>query len=90
MTNKITALKLRHTLGGVLKRLATKKEPLIIEKNKDPVAVLIPYETFKNRFVDFQEKVKINEIINKFKSNLAKSKNDSISLLRDLRYGDDN
>lgn len=76
-------------MGSVLKNLKLKQEPLIIERNKDPVAVLISYETFKARFVDLQEKAKVNKLVSSFKANLKPTKRDPVAILRELRYGED-
>jgi len=82
---QVNALEIRNSFGGVLKKLKKYDEPIIIEKNRTPVAVLISIETFKNRFIDFKETEKKKEILERFKKNLVKSKKKSTHELRKLR-----
>ena len=84
---KTNALHVRQAFGKILKKLQASKEPIIIEKNREPVAVLIDYETFKTRFVDYQEQKKIKELVQSFKDELRDSPLDSLKTLRELRYG---
>jgi len=49
---KTNALKLRQSLGKVLQRLQKTGQPILVEKDRKPVAVLISLEDFQNRFVD--------------------------------------
>lgn len=84
---KTTALKLRQSLGAILKKIQNSKEPIIIERNREPVAVLVSYQTFKERFVDYQERKKISEVLRQFKNNLTTADTPSIEILRELRYG---
>ena len=49
---QVNALEIRNSFGGVLKKLEKYDEPIIIEKNRTPVAVLISIETFKISLVD--------------------------------------
>jgi prevent-host-death family protein len=46
------ALKLRQSLGKILKQLAKDGEPIIVEKDRKPAAVLIAIEDFQRRFAD--------------------------------------
>ncbi|MBP7281052.1 MAG: type II toxin-antitoxin system Phd/YefM family antitoxin [Leptospiraceae bacterium] len=82
---QVNALEIRNSFGGVLKKLEKYDEPIIIEKNRTPVAVLISIETFKNRFVDYKETEKKKEILARFKKNLVKSKKNSTLELKKLR-----
>ena len=82
----VNALKIRNEFGRVLDSLKESGEPIIIEKNRAPVAVLISLEDFQNRFIDYREKEKKKEIISLFRKNLVKSKKNSLKEIRKLRY----
>ena len=82
----VNALKIRNEFGRVLESLKKSGEPIIIEKNRIPVAVLISLEDFQNRFIDYREKEKKKEIISLFRKNLVKSKKNSLKEIRNLRY----
>ena len=58
----VNALKIRNEFGRVLESLKESGEPIIIEKNRTPVAVLISLEDFQNRFIDYRETEKKKEI----------------------------
>ena len=82
----VNALKIRNEFGRVLESLKESGEPIIIEKNRIPVAVLISLEDFQNRFIDYRETEKKKEIISLFRKNLVKSKKNSLKEIRKLRY----
>ncbi|RIL09399.1 MAG: hypothetical protein DCC75_06605 [Proteobacteria bacterium] len=84
---RTNALKLRQSLGAILSKLQKTKEPIIIERNREPVAVLVSYETFKERFIDYQERRKIAEIVEEFRRNQVTVDQPSLDVLRELRYG---
>ena len=84
---KVNALMVRQSFGKILKILAAGNEPLVIEKGRKPVAVLITLEMFQKRFVDFQEIDKKNAILTQFRDSAVKTNESSLSVLRDLRYG---
>ncbi len=84
---KVNALMVRQSFGKILKMLAAGNEPLVIEKGRKPVAVLITLEMFQKRFVDFQEIDKKNAILAQFRDSAVKTNESSLSVLRDLRYG---
>ena len=48
----INALKLRQQLGSVLKSLQASGQPILVERNSKPAAVLISLEDYQKRFVD--------------------------------------
>ena len=62
-------------------------QPILIEKAHKAVAVLIPIDLFKQRFVDFQELETREKLLEEFRISGAKSDRDSLKELRDLRYG---
>ncbi len=82
----VNALKIRNEFGRVLESLKESGKPIIIEKNRIPVAVLISLEDFQNRFIDYRETEKKKEIISLFRKNLVKSKKNSLTEIRKLRY----
>lgn len=49
---KVNALKLRQGLGRVLKKLENGGQPVYVERNRHPVAVLISIQDFRERFAD--------------------------------------
>ena len=84
---KINALKIRQSFGEVLKKLKKSGEPIIIEKSRQPVAVLISYETFQSRFIDFQDQKKREALINELENESVTASLSSIKVLREIRYG---
>lgn len=70
-----------------LKKLQKSGGPIVIEKGKVPVAVLISIEAFNSRFIDMLEATKRLEILKAFQENASKASEDSLSILRALRYG---
>jgi antitoxin (DNA-binding transcriptional repressor) of toxin-antitoxin stability system len=86
---KINALQLRQSLGRILDRLKQEDEPIIIEKGREPVAVLISLRLFRERFVDFREEQKRRQLLEQFRQSAATPAVDSLKALRELRYGAD-
>ncbi len=83
----INALKVRQSFGKVLKNLQKKNEPILIEKGRTPVAVLISLTAFKERFVDYREKEKREALVQLAKKSATSPKKESLKVLRELRYG---
>jgi antitoxin (DNA-binding transcriptional repressor) of toxin-antitoxin stability system len=83
----VNALKIRQSLGKVLKELQKKGEPILIEKGRVPVGVLVPLKFFQERFIDYQENKKKEAILNLAKESASVPDNDSLTILRELRYG---
>lgn len=86
---KVTALEIRQSLGKILKKLESLDEPIIVEKGRKPVAVLISLKTFRRRFIDYQEKKKRAALLNAFRDAATEPALDSMTVLRELRYGSD-
>jgi prevent-host-death family protein len=84
---RINALKIRQAFGEVLKKLQKSDEPIIIEKGRKPVAVLISIEMFNARFIDFRDAEKKAELLARFKSSAAPAQGSSLAILRESRYG---
>ena len=84
---KTNALNLRQNLGQIIKKLLKTGEPILVEKDRTPVAVLITLDDFKKRFVDVEADIQRKEVVKKIKESrlsLPKGKN-SLDLIRDLR-----
>lgn len=60
---KTNALKLRQSLGAVLKKLQTTNQPILIERNSKPAAVLISLEEYQKRFVDKEADEKRKQLV---------------------------
>jgi len=83
----INALKLRQSLGKVLDRVKRSDEPLIIEKGRKPIAVLISFKAFEERFVDYREDRKRQELLEAFRRNAVKPAVNTLKAVREVRYG---
>ncbi len=59
----VNALKLRQQLGSVLKALESSGQPILIERNSKPAAVLISLEDYQKRFVDREADQKRKEMV---------------------------
>lgn len=84
---KTNALKMRQNLGAVLKKLASTRKPVLVEKSRKPVAVLISIEDYQKRFVDYEADLQREEIVKKIleaKLKLPQGKT-SLDLIRELR-----
>lgn len=86
---KVTALQIRQSLGKILKRLNALDEPIVIEKGRRPVAVLLSLKTFHERFIDYREEEKRAQIVKAFEDHAVRAERDSLETLRELRYGPD-
>jgi PHD/YefM family antitoxin component YafN of YafNO toxin-antitoxin module len=86
---KVNALQVRQSLGRILEKLKKTDEPIIIEKGREPVAVLISLRVFKERFIDYREEQKRLELLEAFRRSAVKPSVDSLAVLRKLRYGSD-
>jgi PHD/YefM family antitoxin component YafN of YafNO toxin-antitoxin module len=49
---RVNALEVRQALGRVLDDLDAHGEPILVEKNRQPRAVLVPLRLFRERFAD--------------------------------------
>lgn len=86
---KVNALQIRQSFGKILKRLQQSDEPIIVEKGRVPVAVLISLKTFRERFIDFREQQKRDEILKRFESAARAPAVPTLQAIRELRYGSD-
>ena len=49
---RVNALKVRRGFGAILDQLERSGEPILVEKGREPRAVLVPLRLFRERFVD--------------------------------------
>ena len=89
MLLNVNALQIRQSFGKILKKLQSQNEPIIVEKGRKPVAVLISLKTFQERFIDYRELKKRQELLRIFTDSSSLPAEDSLGVLRDLRYGQD-
>lgn len=59
----VNALRLRQQLGSVLRSLEASGQPILIERNSKPAAVLISLEDYQKRFVDREADEKRKEMV---------------------------
>lgn len=49
---RVNALKVRRAFGAILDQLERSGEPILVEKGREPRAVLVPLRLFRERFID--------------------------------------
>lgn len=84
---KTNALKLRQSLGKLLEELAKDGEPILIEKDRKPAAVLIAIDDFQRRFADREAdalRAELVERIARHRIRLPKGKS-SLDLIHEAR-----
>ncbi len=84
---KANALQLRQSLGAILKKLQTGKQPILIERNSKPAAVLITLEDYQKRFVDREADEKRKQLVRRIKElrTSLDPKIKSIDLIEEMR-----
>lgn len=88
---KANALQLRQNLGAIIERLVKTQEPILLEKDRVPVGVIISIEDYKKRFVDLDADIARKKIVAEIKAaQIALPKNtSSLDLIRSLRAGEE-
>lgn len=84
---KVNALQLRQSLGKVVDALLRTGEPILLEKGRRPVAVLISLRDFQERFVEKAAAEARDRIVQEM-DELAKASADpspAVEILRELR-----
>lgn len=86
---KATALELRQNLGRLIKKLQETNEPILLEKDRKPVGVIISLEEYKRRFVDIDADLQRREIINEIKKAQIKlpKNTSSLDIIISIRSG---
>ena len=84
---KTNALQLRQSLGAILKKLQSDKQPILIERNSKPAAVLITLEDYQKRFVDREADEMRKQLVRKIKElrTALPDGQTSANLMRELR-----
>ena len=84
---KTNALKLRQNLGAMIKRLKKTGEPILLEKNREPAAVIISIEDYQKRFADRDADEKREALVEKIKRANIKlpAGKTSLDLIHELR-----
>jgi prevent-host-death family protein len=84
---KTNALALRQNLGSIIDRLYKHGEPILIEKGRQPVAVLISLDDYKKRFVDAAADIQRRELMEKVRSASIKLPpgKSSLEIVREIR-----
>lgn len=87
---KANVLQLRQNMGAIVQRLKDMGEPILLEKDRVPVSVLISLEDYKQRFVDVDADIARREMIEEIKNACVKLPKDtsSLDLIRMLRSGE--
>ena len=87
---KANALQLRQNMGRIIARLQKDGQPILLEKDRKPVAVLITIEDYQKRFVDFDADIRRKELVQEIRNSKLKTidnQRTSLQILRELRYG---
>ncbi len=86
---KVNALELRQSLGRVLQRLKKNGFPILLEKDRQPAAVIISLEDYRKRFVDVEADQLRREMVDRIKSAGVRTPKGvaTLDLVRELRGG---
>jgi prevent-host-death family protein len=84
---KTNALALRQNLGSIIDQLQKNGEPILVEKGRQPVAVLISLEDYKKRFVDVIADIERRELVKKIRAANIKlpAQKSSLEIVREIR-----
>lgn len=89
LMKKVNALQLRQSLGAVIDDLEKTGEPILIEKGRKPVGVLISLQDFKERFHELDAAAERDKIIAEMDAIAAKAPivdpRSGLEILRELR-----
>ena len=85
----INALRLRHSLGEVLKLLQKSGAPILVQRGKQPIAVLISLKDYQERFVDREADERRRAAVTRLKSLrfTPPTGKTTLDLIRELRAG---
>jgi prevent-host-death family protein len=83
----VNALAIRKSLGSVLLELERTEKPVCVTRDRKPVAVLIPFEMFRQRFVDFLSQDDVENAMRELEKFQSASTGDSLRELAKLREG---
>lgn len=86
--NAVNALTVRKGLGQVLRDLEAGGQPVLVTRDREAVAALVPIAMFRQRFVDFLAEDALNQALRDLQSfQSTASGADSLVELRRLREG---
>ena len=85
----VNALTLRQSLGGVLRQLERGGEPILVQRRRQPAAVLISLRDYQERFVDREADARRRAVVATLKEMHFRrpAGRTTLDLLRDLRSG---
>ncbi len=87
---KVNALELRQSLGKVLAALEKHGEPILLERGRKPVGVIVSLQDFQQRFVEKSASAARQKILDAI-DELATTSQDhtsAVKILRKLRDDD--
>jgi len=83
---KVNALQLRQSLGRILRSLRKDGEPILIERRREPAAVLISLEAYQLRFVDREADEKRRALVREItEAKLTLPGSNAVEAIRELR-----
>ena len=85
---KVNALSLRQSLGKVLKQLERGGSPILVQRNRETVAVLVSWRGFAERFADKEamaEREKLVSEIHAFRRSRKPDGQAALSIIEELR-----
>lgn len=84
----VNALAVRKGFGKILDQMARNRSPVCVTRDRKPVAVLVPFETFRQRFTDYLSRDAVEEAMRELERFQSESRSpDSLAMLADLREG---
>jgi prevent-host-death family protein len=85
----VNALELRQSLGRVLRQLERGGAPILVQRGKEPAAVLISHRDYQERFADREADQRRQAIVAQIKAThfSAPKGRTTLDLLRELRAG---
>lgn len=85
---KTNALEMRRNLGKVLRDLERHGEPVLVEKNREPAAVVITLRDYRERFVDHaaaEEREQLAREILATRRRARRTGKTAVAMVRELR-----
>ena len=85
----VNALQLRQSLGRVLRQLERGGDPILVQRGRQPAAVLISLGDYQERFVDREADARRRAVVAALKKMHFRrpEPRTTLDLLRDLRSG---
>jgi len=84
---KVNALELRQSLGKVLAALEKHGEPILLERGRRPVGVIVSLQDFEQRFVEKSASAARQKIFDAIEalSTISRDPRSTVEILRELR-----